>query len=113
LIPLYQTTSVSSSGGATHGSATLVGVNGWGVLFVVGAPLAATLVVSGALWRRGIRPGAGALAWTIAVLLAGLNVLALASIGVFVIPVTIGVLVACGIHGRKADRQASRPGFAS
>lgn len=111
LVPVYQSVGVSSSGAVSHGSATLVGVNGWGVLLVSGVPLAATVIVGGALWRRGSRRGAGVFAWTIAALLAGFNVLALATIGVFIIPVTACVAVACSAHGRKPDRQVHRPGL--
>jgi hypothetical protein len=97
----------------THGSATLVSVNGRGILLVVGVPLVATALVGGALWRRGPRRGAGVLAWTIAGLLAVFNVLALASIGLFVIPVTVGLIVACAGHERERGSRAGRPGLVS
>jgi len=113
LVPAYSSVGVSSSGAVTHGSATLVGVNGWGVLLVVGVPLVATAMVGGALWHRGPRPGAGVLAWTIAGLLAVFNVLALASIGVFVIPVTACLILACTGHERKRGSQVSHPGLVS
>jgi hypothetical protein len=70
-------------------------------------------MVGGALWRRGLRQGAGAFAWTIAGLLVVFNVLALASIGVFVIPVTACLVVACAGHQRKRGSQVHRPGLAS
>jgi hypothetical protein len=34
-------------------------------------------------------------AWTVTVLLAGFNVLAMASIGLFIVPVTAALVVAC------------------
>jgi hypothetical protein len=70
-------------------------------------------MVGGALWRRGSRPGAGVLAWTIAGLLAVFNVLALLSIGVFVIPVTACLFVACAGHERQRGSQVSHPGLVS
>ena len=65
LVPFYRSVSGSGSGAVTHGSATLVGVNGWGVLLITCAPLAATVMTAGGLWRRAGRHGAGVLAWTV------------------------------------------------
>ena len=113
LVPVYASVGVSGAGGDSHSSATLVGVNGWRVLLVVGLPLVATAMVGGALWRRGPRQGAGVLAWTIAGLLVVFNVLALASIGLFVIPVTAGLVVACAGHERNRGGQVRHPGLAS
>jgi hypothetical protein len=113
VVPVYSSAGVPGSGAVSHGSATLVGVNGWGVLLVASVPLAATAMVGGALWRRGSRSGAGVLAWTIAGLLAVFNVLALASIGVFVIPVTACLFVACAGHGGQRGRQVNHPRLVS
>ena len=113
VIPVYSSAGMSSSGAVSHGPATLVGVNGWGVLLVVSVPLVAAAMVGGALWRRGPRQGAGVLAWAIAGLLAVFNVLALASIGVFVIPVTACLFVACAGHGRQRGSQVNHPGLVS
>jgi hypothetical protein len=113
LVPVYASVGASSSGAASHGSASLVGVNGWRVLLVVGVPLLATAMVGGALWRRGPRKGAGVFAWTIAGLLVVFNVLALASIGMFVIPVTACLVVACAGHEREHGSQVHHPGLAS
>jgi hypothetical protein len=99
LVPFYRSASGSSSGTVTHGSATLVGVNGWSVLLITCAPLAATVMTAGALRRRVGRHGAGVLAWTVTGLLACLNAVALISIGVFILPVTAGLVVACSSHG--------------
>lgn len=111
--PVYQTSGASSSGAVTHGSATLVGVNGWGALIAASAPLAAALMVGNVLWRRAERPGAGVLAWTVAGLLACLNILAMASIGAFVLPVTVALIVACSTHGRRPQGTAARSSFVS
>jgi len=113
LVPVYQSSSVSSSGAVTDGLATLVGVNGWGALLVAGAPLAAATVTGCVLWRRAGRQGAGVLAWAVTGLLGCFNLLAMLSIGVFVLPVTIALVVACGTHGRKPHGLATRPGIAS
>jgi len=113
VVPVYSSSGASSPGSVTYSSATLVGVNGWGVLLASAVPLVATLVVGGALWWRGSRPGAGVLAWTIAGLLAVFNVLALLSIGVFVVPATACLFVACASHGRQRGSQVSHPGFVS
>ena len=112
LVHVYASVGVSSPGAVSHGSATLVDVNGWRVLLVVGVPLVATAMVGGALWRRGPRKGAGVFAWTIAGLLVVFNVLALASIGVFVIPVTASLVVACAGHERNRGGQVRHPGLA-
>jgi hypothetical protein len=101
LLPVYQSSGASSSGTATGISATLVAVNGWGVLLVAGAPLAAALVIWYVLWRRRGRHGAGLLAWVLIALLVGFNFLAMLSIGVFIIPVTLGLVIACSTHGGK------------
>jgi hypothetical protein len=82
LAPMYATMSASSSGELTHGTDTLVGVNGLGVLVVIGVPLLATLAVGGALWH-GSRRGAVPVAWMLAGLLAVFNMLAMLSVGVF------------------------------
>ena len=113
LVPAYASAGASSAGAVSHGSATLVDVNGWRVLLVAGVPLVATALGGGALWRRGPRQGAGALAWTIAGLLVVFNVLALASIGLFVIPVTACLILACTGHERKRGSQVSHHGLVS
>lgn len=91
--PAYSTQGSSSSGGVSRGSATLVAVNGVGVLLVLAIPLLLTLAVGAALLLG--RPWGRALAWTLTGVLAVFNVLALLSIGVFVVPVTGALAVAC------------------
>jgi hypothetical protein len=105
LAPAYDTMSASSSVGATRGSNTLVGVNGLRVVPVLGVPLLATVFVAGALWLRSWR-GAVPLAWTITGLLAAFNVVALLSIGVFVVPVTAALIVACSQPRPRRDAAA-------
>ena len=108
LAPVYQSQGVSSSGVAANGSATLVGVNGWGALLIAGVPLAAAAVAGYGLWRRAGRPGAGVLAWTVTGLLACFNVVAMATIGVFVVPVTVALFIACATHGGRPHAQVTR-----
>jgi len=108
--PVYESETGSSSGGVTHGTDTLVGVNGLGVVIVLGLPLLVTLAVGCALWpssRRGAMP----VAWTLTGLLAAFNLLAMLSIGVFVLPVTAALIVACGTRrpGSKHPRAAEHP----
>jgi hypothetical protein len=105
LAPVYQSLSVSSSGIAASGSATLVDVNGWGALLIAGVPLAAAVVAGYGLWRRAGRPGAGVLAWTVTGLLACFTSLAMATIGLFVVPVTVALFTACAAHGGRAHGQ--------
>ena len=104
LAPVYQSQSVSSSGITASGSATLVGVNGWRALLIAAVPLAAAVMAGYGLWRRAGRPGAGVLAWTVAGLLACFNVLAIATIGLFVVPVTVALFAACAAHGGRPHR---------
>jgi hypothetical protein len=93
--PVYGTSGASSSGATWSGSATLVGVNGTGVLIPVSVPAVLTLLVWGALHRRcsyGSRWATPA-AWTAIGLLGAFCLLAIFSIGVLVAPV-VGLLAA-------------------
>jgi hypothetical protein len=86
LAPVYGTDSSSGE----PGDRTLVAVNGPGVLVVAGLPLVLALAVGAALrWRRPT------LAWALTALLGALNLVALLSVGVFILPVTTALLVAC------------------
>jgi hypothetical protein len=78
----------------------LVGENGTGVIGVVVIPLVVAVVVAAVLSRRSTAPSAGPDAWTATGLLATFNVLALLSIGIFVLPVTVCLVVACMQHAR-------------
>jgi cytochrome bd-type quinol oxidase subunit 2 len=108
--PVYSTQTSAGSGDrlstAVPGSATLVQVNGWRVLLVCAVPLACAALVGVLLWRRAGKPGAGPVAWTVTAVLAGLNLLAMLSIGVFVLPVTAALVIACISH--RAERQPAR-----
>lgn len=95
-LPVYSGEIVTESG-STSTTATLVEINGMGVLGVVLAPLAATLVVAALVVMRRRRPVLGALAWVTVSLLAVLTVAALASIGLFFLPVVIALAVAVAL----------------
>lgn len=108
LAPVYLSTSESSSGEVTHGSGTLVGVNGLGVVAVLGVPLLATVLVGYALRLRS-RRGAVPFAWTLTGLLAAFNLLAMASIGLFVLPVTAALIVACSTSRPRPRQEDAAP----
>jgi hypothetical protein len=112
-LPVYQSSGASSSGAFGVGSATLVEVNGWHGLIVAAVPLAAAVVIGCALCRRAGREGAGVLAWIVAGLLIGFTVLGMLSVGVFVLPATIALFVACINHGLPPRGVVARPGAAS
>jgi hypothetical protein len=85
----------------------------WGAAIVIGAivvPLAGALVTGCALWRRAGEKGAGAFAWAVTGLLACFNLLAILSIGVYVVPVTVALVVACAAHGGKPRALSTSPG---
>jgi hypothetical protein len=92
-LPVYESTSSSSSDGSSQASDTLVGANGLGVALVLGVPLLVTIAVGCALWQgsRWALP----IAWTLTGLLGAANLLAMLSVGVFVLPVTAALALAC------------------
>ncbi|HEX6515535.1 MAG TPA: hypothetical protein VF049_08160 [Nocardioidaceae bacterium] len=94
LVPVYTSISTSSSGKVTRGSDTLVGMNGWGGALVVAVPLLVTLLVAGALLLRP-RRAAMASAWVFTALLCVFNLLAIMTVGLFMVPVTAALVVAC------------------
>jgi hypothetical protein len=100
--PVYGTDSSSSSGQTSQGSDTLVGVNGLSAAVMLAVPLLVTLAVGCALWL-GTHRGALPLAWTITGLLAAANLLAMLSVGVFVLPVTAALVLACA-RSRPPDQ---------
>ena len=106
--PVYRTSSGSATDGTVattaEGSATLVGVNGYGVLLVISVPLVAAVVVTWALARGRRRLG-----WVVTSVLCVLNVLALLSVGIFFVPVTIALIVACAGTPRTRVAQPADP----
>jgi len=94
VVPAYQSTSMSSSGEPTQSTETLVGMNGSGVVVVLALPLLVTVLVACALLLRA-RHAAMPVAWGLTALLAVFNILGMLTIGVFVLPVTAALVVAC------------------
>ena len=68
----------------------------------------ATLAVGGALWH-GSRRGAVPVAWMLAGLLAVFNMLAMLSVGVFFLPVSAALIIACATYRplQNVQRQPS------
>lgn len=74
-----------------YGTATLVGENGARVLAVVAVPTVVSVMVWVSLWRkcaRGAR-GGGYVAWTCIAVLAAFCLLAILSVGIYVVPVAL------------------------
>lgn len=106
LVPVYQSVTASSSGEVTRGSETLVGMNGLGGVLVVAVPLLVSVFVAGALSMRA-RHGAMALAWGLTALLAAFNLLAIMTVGLFMVPVTAALVVACAASSRTGAALAA------
>lgn len=89
-----------------YGSATLVDENGSWVLVVVAVPAVISTLVWLALWRKCTRGASvsGVMAWTCVSLLAVFCLIALASIGMFVIPVAVLLAWAAAVTP-SGDRQ--------
>jgi hypothetical protein len=102
-LPTYESVSETASGGVTRSTATLVSENGNGILIVLALPLAMTLAVSVALRLRAA--DRGVTAWTLTAGLGLFNLLALASIGILVVPVTAGLVIACAAASRVTSRE--------
>jgi hypothetical protein len=85
-VPVYSSDDSGSSAGA--GSDTLVGVNGTGALVAAALPLLVALACGVLLHLRCSRGSAAAhvAAWVLVGLLGAFAVLALLSIGIFVVP---------------------------
>jgi uncharacterized membrane protein YhaH (DUF805 family) len=110
-VPAYQTMTASSTGSISTGSIstqgeTLVGENGAWVLIVLAVPLAATLLVAVALLVR--RRSTLWMACVITGVLALLNLPAMLTIGIFVLPVTGALVVAClcDVLGQRPTERA-------
>lgn len=88
LLPVYVSSSTSSAGAHSLTSLTLVHVNGLGVLVPVGVPLITVALVWVALHRKCSRGGrvAGYVAQTLVWMLAAVCLVAIASVGLFILP---------------------------
>lgn len=102
LLPVYSGESVEMSGDGTTvtaaSSATMVQVDGWQVLITMSVPLVVAVLVTVLLSIRTRRAWPLALAWTAAGLLALATLLAMLSVGLFVVPVTACLIAACTIR---------------
>jgi hypothetical protein len=102
LMPVYAGESVETSsdgtGVTTASSATLVQMNGLWSLAMIAVPFVVAIVVALVLWLRRPPAGPGAIAWILVGLLGAANVLALLSVGIFVLPVTVCLVAACAIR---------------
>ena len=89
VLPLYGSSSTSSTGALASSSLTLVQVNGPAVLIPMGVPLIIVTLVWAALHRKCSRGGrlAGYVAWTFVGVLAAGCVVAIASVGLLIVPV--------------------------
>ncbi len=92
-LPLYSTSTEDTSAGTTTGTDTLVGANGTGAVIVLLVPLLVSLLVAAGLLAQ-TRLGRVA-AWILTAALFGATAVAIFSIGVFVLPVPLALLVAC------------------
>lgn len=101
LVPAYSSSATArTSGGVTTvstASSTLVQVNGVRVVALLALPLLAVVIVAGLLRRRRshARSGAGAPAWVVTGLLGAVSIVGALSIGLFVAPVALLLVVAC------------------
>lgn len=106
LVPAYEeVTSTSESPVVSETSTTLVAENGsWMVLLLL-FPLLATVVVAIALLGDA-HPAAVVVAWSVTGVVAVFNLLAMLTIGIFVVPITIALVVACA--GATVKHPANR-----
>jgi hypothetical protein len=89
VLPLYGGSSTSSTGAHSSASLTLVQVNGPRVLIPMGFPLIIVALVWAALHRKCSRGGRvpGYAAWTFVGMLAAGCLVAIASVGLLIVPV--------------------------
>lgn len=108
-IPMYRGTIATSGGGVSATSATLPAQNGPLVLVPVGVPVVLTALIWLALHRKCARNSrvASVAASAGIALLAAFTVVAMFSIGVFVLPVTL--LLACSASLTRSHRIACGP----
>lgn len=108
LFPAYSSTGeeVPAAGAVTEAPATLAGVNGLGAVAAVGVPLLVTVAVAVALWL-GTRRGAIPVAWVLTGLLTAFTLITMASVGLFILPVTVALIIACCTCQPHGGRQAA------
>jgi hypothetical protein len=97
-----QTQTVTTT--ATNTSSTLIESNGPGAYFVVSIPLVVVVLVALLVFLRDPLRGTNPLAWVVLGLLGAFNLLAMLSVGVFILPITGCLLAVCMI---RTHRRAS------
>ncbi len=108
--PTYSGVSVDSvTGVQTSSTATMVEVNGRWVLWYAFAPLVVTAILALLLWTRGAGRGPGAIAWIVTGLLAAFTMLAMMTIGLFILPVTGCLIAVCCVRQAGATHRARVP----
>ena len=92
----YGGQTVSDSNGLTLTARTAIQVHGLKAVIVVAIPVVATLVVACALYCRRTGGGrySGAAAWTAIVIVAIVAVLGIPSVGLFMVPVVVLLVLA-------------------
>ena len=114
LLPAYNGQTVSNAQGLTLTTATLVEVNGFGVLIPVAIPALASIVVAASVRRRRThgRDRSATVAWVMIALLAALALLTILSIGIFLAPVlvllVIGMTLAPGPGATTSPHRRAR-----
>lgn len=108
-LPVYHGERSSSTGAIIHTSATLVHVNGTWVLIPVAVPALLALIVWVALTRRERSRAAAVIATGTVVTLGAFNVLAILSIGIFMLPATVLLAWAVWANPTGAPARAHRP----
>ena len=95
MVPVYEgLSSTSESPVVTETSSTLVAENGSWAVVVLLFPLVAAVIVATALLGSA-RPAAIVLAWSVTGTVAVFNLLAMLTIGIFLVPTTIALVAAC------------------
>jgi D-alanyl-lipoteichoic acid acyltransferase DltB (MBOAT superfamily) len=102
-VPTYATVWSGPHGSTIRSTRSLVSVNGHFVLVVLAVPLVISVLVGLALLFSRHRVGLAA-AWSLTLLLAAFNLLALLSIGLLVVPATAALVAACALSGTERMR---------
>lgn len=108
VVPLYAGSTTTSDGATIDTTGTLVEVNGLGVLGVVLAPLAGSVMTALMIALRDRYPIAGVLAWISAVGVALLALAGFRTIGTFILPVGLALIVAVALSRSGAGQSLTR-----
>jgi hypothetical protein len=107
-VPVYtEVTETPGSKAFTRSSETLIAVNGSGAVLVLLIPLLITAIVTPALVAHA-HPAGMAVAWSVSGLFAAFNLLAMLTIGIALVPITLALLVACALATGDTSRRSGR-----